>query len=121
MAALVADTHSAIWFLRDDVRLSLKAAAAMNSAVEHGDHIYIPSISVVELIYLVEKGRVLRIALDMLRKALREPTFGFTVAPLDLAVTERMEAISRQDIPDLPDRVIAATAVNDGSALGYTR
>jgi len=40
--------------------------------------------------------------------ALAERSFGFTVAVLDLAVARVLRRIPRDQVPDLPDRVIAA-------------
>jgi PIN domain nuclease of toxin-antitoxin system len=111
MAALVSDTHSAIWYLHDDKRLSLTAERAMDEALQNGDHIYIPSICLVEVTYLVEKGRVARGAMERLEDALADRSFGFTVAVLDLAVARALQRIPRDQVPDLPDRVIAATAL----------
>jgi len=54
-AAVVADTHAFIWYLRDDGQLSARAAAAMDAASEAGRPIFISAVTVVELRYLVEK------------------------------------------------------------------
>jgi len=48
---------------------------------------------------------------------LTDASFGFRVAVLDLAVAEVLERIPRSAVPDLPDRVIAATAVALGLPL----
>lgn len=111
MAALVSDTHAAIWYLRDDSRLSQAAGAAMDSAIRAGDPIHVPSICLVEATYLVEKGRVPSAALKMLRDALVDPCFGMVPASLDLRIADALQQIGREDVPDLPDRVIAATAL----------
>lgn len=115
MGGVVCDTHSAVWYLHDDPRLSAPAALAMDSAVLAGDAIDIPAICLVELVYLLEKGRIGAVALERLRRELDVPSFGFAVAPLDRQVAEVIGRIPRQDVPDLPDRVIAATAL----ALGF--
>ncbi len=64
-----------------------------------------------ELTYLVEKRRVPPEALKLLRVCLTDPTFGFRLAPLDLLVADAISGIPRDIVPDLPDRVIAATAL----------
>ena len=58
MASIVADTHAAVWYLSNDPRLSRAAGAAMDAVTAAGDPILIPAISLVELTYLVEKGRL---------------------------------------------------------------
>ncbi len=55
--AIVADTHATIWYLLDDPRLSQSARRAMEDAAQSGSPIYVPSITFVEIVYLVEKGR----------------------------------------------------------------
>ncbi|MCC6362188.1 MAG: type II toxin-antitoxin system VapC family toxin [Bryobacterales bacterium] len=112
MPSVVADTHAVLWYLGRDSRLSIAAANALRSAVEGGAPILVASISLVELTYLVVKGRLPAIALQALRDALADPEFGLALAPLDLRVAGALQQIPRGDVPDLPDRVIAATALS---------
>jgi PIN domain nuclease of toxin-antitoxin system len=110
-SALVADTHVAVWYLLDDNRLSKAANSALDTATAAGDPIFVSAISLVELTYLVEKGRVPAAALQMLRSAMLDSNSSFEVAHLDLSVTDAVALIPRDAVPDLPDRVIAATAL----------
>jgi len=112
MAGLVLDTHTAVWYLQRDSRLSKVARDAINGAIQRGEPAYVASMSVVELTYLVEKGRVPAAALEILRRSLTDPSFGLSVLSLDLVVADALAKIPRQDVPDLPDRVIAATALS---------
>ena len=64
----------------------------------------------VEAIYLAEKGRIPGTALERLLGALEEPNPRFVLAPLDWIVAIAVRGVARADVPDLPDRVIAATA-----------
>ncbi len=111
MAALVADTHAVLWYIFNDPRLSAPAAAAMDGAAQSGAPIFLPTICLVEATYLVEKGRVPPAALERLTSALRKPEAGFRAPPVDFAVAFEVRRISRNEVPDLPDRVIAATAL----------
>ncbi len=65
----------------------------------------------------MEKGRIPERALARLRVALADSTFGFRLAPLDLAVADQIREVRRNEVPDLPDRVIAATALALGIPL----
>lgn len=112
MASLVADTHSAVWFVLEAPELSYTARRQMRDALTAGNKIYISAISLIEMLYLVEKGRIPRIALDRLLKFIADPASGFAVAPVNVPVAQAVEKISREDIPDMPDRIIAATALN---------
>ena len=42
-------------------------------------------------------------ALEILRISLTDPSFAFSVVPLDLAVAAAVAKVSRNDVPDLPD------------------
>jgi PIN domain nuclease of toxin-antitoxin system len=68
----------------------------------------------VETVYLVEKGRLTRTAYERLRSALNDPESGLRVAPLDASVADALQKIPRDAVPDMPDRIIAATALHLG-------
>jgi PIN domain nuclease of toxin-antitoxin system len=112
MTAVVADTHAAIWYLLHPERLSPRAVVALDDAAASGDPVYMSAISFVEVIYLVEKGRLPEAALLRLHHALTDPEPPFVVAPLDMAVAQAMRSIPREVVPDMPDRIIAATALH---------
>jgi len=112
MSALVVDTHTAIWYLLDVSSLSPDALTALDEAARVGDPVYLTSISMVEVIYLVEKGRLPLTALEKLDSALAEPDTGFVLVPLDLGVVRALRQIPRDAVPDMPDRIIAATALH---------
>jgi len=111
MPSVVVDTHTIVWYLANDPRLSTNAAEALDSATAAGERIHVPSICLVELTYLVEKGRLPVAARDRLIRALDDPTTPCSLAPLDRAVADALELVSRPEVPDLPDRIVAATAV----------
>lgn len=117
MAVVVADTHAAVWYLTNSPRLSSAAAKALDDASAAGDSILIPSISLVELTYLVEKGRVPAEARKRLVDALAESDGPYELAPLDGLVAAAVELIDRSVVPDMPDRIIAATALSSRAAL----
>ena len=117
VGALVVDTHSAVWYLHVDERLSRRAEREIDDALADGHFIHVPSISIVELVYLVEKGRVPAVVAERVDRVLLDPASGFRLAPLDLRVAEATREIPRYEVPDLPDRVIAATALALGLPL----
>jgi PIN domain nuclease of toxin-antitoxin system len=111
MPSLVLDTHSMIWFLNQSPRLSSTAQQAIQSTIDNGHPAYVSAISVAEVIYLVEKRRLLRSQLDDFVATLRREDSGFVVVPFDLAIAEALSRIPRDIVPDMPDRIIAATAL----------
>lgn len=116
MPSIVADTHSAIWYLEKSPRLSATVDAVMQSAIAGGDPVWISSVTIVELTYLVEKGRFPATLLDQLVVLLRQPASGFQVATFDLACATTLRTVPAS-IRDMPDRMIAATAVALGLPL----
>ena len=117
MPAYVVDTHTIVWYLSADSRLSVNAIVALDAASSAGERIHVPSICLVELSYLVEKGRLPTTARDRLIGALDDLAVPCILAPLNRAVADALVLVSRLEVPDLPDRVIAATAVALGVPL----
>jgi len=106
MKAVAADTHAALWFLENDKRLSAAAASALDGT----QRILLPSICLVEITYLVEKGRLHAATMPRLLTELNDPKTNLELAALDLGVVRAVQEISRDAVPDMPDRIIAATA-----------
>ena len=69
------------------------------------------AISIVEMVYLTERGRILHEALQKLDAAAKNPNSGIIVVALDAAIAETVQKVPRDIVPDMPDRIIAATAV----------
>ena len=111
MAALVVDTHTVLWYLAQDPKLSQKAMEALDSATQGGEPIYVPAICLVELTYLVEKNRLPVTARERLIVALDDPERPTRLVPMDRAIVDAVEFVSRAEVPDMPDRIIAATAL----------
>ncbi|MEM9510902.1 MAG: type II toxin-antitoxin system VapC family toxin [Cyanobacteria bacterium P01_E01_bin.35] len=113
----VTDTHALIWYLEDSPRLSV----ATNQLFDRCDCgeiiIYIPTICLVEIIYLQEKGRIPSQLKTQLDRELMLGNTGMIVYELTTGVVEALATIPRDSVPDLPDRIIAATAVHLGLPL----
>ena len=110
MIAAIADTHAAIWYLFSDPRLGRAASAFIDAAIVNGDHIGLSAIGLAEMVYLIEKNRIPAHALDDVLAAIADPKAVLQQVPLDDRIVVKMRDVSRQDIPDLPDRIIAASA-----------
>jgi PIN domain nuclease of toxin-antitoxin system len=112
MADAVTDTHALIWYLENDPRLGTMANEAF-AACDRGEiAIYVPTICIVEITYLQEKGRIpidLKIRFDT---ALQTEKSGLRIADLTLEVAIALARVARTEVPDLPDRIIAATALH---------
>ena len=117
MSSVVADTHALIWYLLDDARLSARAGTALDEASAASFMIFSPTISLVEATYLAEKGRITERALSLLQQALEDD--GSPVQPIELTldIARALRHNPRNSVPDLPDRIIAATALALGVPL----
>ncbi len=110
MIVAVADTHAVIWYLFSDARLGKAASAFIDSAIANGNHVGVSAITIAEMIYLIEKSRIPQNALYDLNAATADAMAILRYVPLDEKVAMKMMEVSRLDLPDLPDRIIAATA-----------
>ncbi len=110
--ALVTDTHAFIWYLRGSNKLSKTAIAILDQTIQAGDSVYIASISLVEIAYLVERNRIPEAAFEQLNQALADPATRFQIVPLDLAIAQAIHQIDRTTVPEMPDRIIATTALH---------
>ena len=108
----VADTHAALWYLYKNPRLSPTARTYMDDAARAGNEIAVSPISLAEIVYLVEKNRLPVSAYQELKAALADPDYVIEEAPFTVEVVETMRQVSRADVPDMPDRIVAATALH---------
>jgi PIN domain nuclease of toxin-antitoxin system len=111
------DTHAIIWFLDNSPRLSQVARDTIRASIAAGYPVFVSAITVAEITYLVEKTRLTTKQLEDLLSLLRRSDSGLVVIPFDLAVAERLSSVPRSIVPDMPDRMIAATAVHLGLPL----
>jgi PIN domain nuclease of toxin-antitoxin system len=111
MIVAVADTHTAIWYLFGDPRLCSAALEFMEGATANGTKIAVSAITLAEVVYLTEKGRVPEGTLEAVLKALRRPDGALEEVPVSAVIVEHMQYVSRMEVPELPDRIIAATAL----------
>lgn len=111
MDEIIIDTHIVIWYFADPTELSKLAENTIDKAEINGI-IYVSSITIVELIYLIEKNKIPPDVLISLRNALDDPTTAFRLIELSREIADKLEYISRQTVPDMPDRIIAATALH---------
>jgi PIN domain nuclease of toxin-antitoxin system len=113
----VLDTHTVLWYLENSKELSAVARTTIEEAVREARDVQISAISLIETVYLAERGRLPLNALERLRSALNDPNSGLFIAPVDAGVADALPNISRDVVPDMPDRIIAATALHLGLPL----
>jgi PIN domain nuclease of toxin-antitoxin system len=110
MNSVVVDTHTIIWYLSRSTKISVSAVNRLDAVTANNLPIFIASITLVEMIYLVERNRIPTAALRDLMHELSQVDSPFAIAPLTTEVTQSLSQIPRDVVPDMPDRIIAATA-----------
>ena len=73
MVVAIADTHTTLWYLFSDPRLGRAASAFIDATVADGNHVGVSAISVAEMVYLIEKGRIPATALTDVQAAVADP------------------------------------------------
>jgi PIN domain nuclease of toxin-antitoxin system len=112
MPSVVADTHTLIWYIFELPRLSEASLTALEQAANEGNFIYFSAITIVEISYLIERGRLAGEVLTRVLNAADDPNVGILLAPLDRNISATIQQIDRATVPDMPDRIIAATALS---------
>lgn len=108
---VLADTHAVVWSLFDPGRLSPAARAALIAASQSG-RVLISAITLVELNYLAGRASFPYTGvLPHLLALITDPNEPLEVLPLTLHVASVLDRVPRAEVPDMPDRIIAATAV----------
>ena len=111
MTDVLADTHTVIWYLFDPDRLSAGAVTALAGAARGGT-IFVSAMTLVELSYLAgKKSFPYTGVLSRLLTLITDPSEPIDVLPVTLEVALAMDRVPRGEVPDMPDRIIAATAV----------
>jgi PIN domain nuclease of toxin-antitoxin system len=115
--SVVADTHVIIWYLRSPEKLSTDALTSLDNALNNGASIFISAISIVEMNYLVEKNRIPTGSLEQLLQLVDDPLVNLVIVPLDTPVAKAFTQIPREVVPEMGDRIIAATSLYLGLPL----
>jgi PIN domain nuclease of toxin-antitoxin system len=115
MIVAVADTHALVWALLGDARLSPAARAALS--VTGNDQVAVSAISLVEIVYLEEKRRLPAGVFARVSAVLATPGGVLVEVPVNVTVVQALSQVTRESIPDMPDRIIAATALRLGVPL----
>ena len=111
MPDAVTDTHALIWYIQDDKQLSSHIRNLLLDTSQAGYSLLVPSICLVEITYLIEKSRFDQKLIDIIERDLIDPLNSLKLATLNLPITRALKHIHRDQVPDMPDRIIAATAL----------
>jgi PIN domain nuclease of toxin-antitoxin system len=111
MKSVVIDTHILIWYLFAPQKLSEAALEAIQQCLQQGGKLGVSAISVVELVYLTEKNRLPKVSLPEINQILADTGREFEIIPVDFTIALALSQVSKARVPEMADRIIAATAV----------
>jgi PIN domain nuclease of toxin-antitoxin system len=117
MSDFVTDTHPLIWHLTKDKRLSSQCQEIFSQADVGVNTIWIPAIVLVEMTYLVEKKRFPVELIEQTYALLQPAPRNYRLFPLDLTTLRMLSWIEWSKVPEMPDRIIAASALALGLPL----
>ncbi len=109
MSDILIDTHTAIWYFANAPEISVLAAQTIDDAVAKGEMVIIATISIVEIVYLIDKSKLIPPTLSRLMQYLKLPNNGFISQDLTEEIAQTLAQIPRSTVPDMPDRIISAT------------
>ena len=112
MPDVVIDAHGLIWYLEDSPRLGSAAREALDACDRGEITVYVPTICLVEIIYLQEKRRIPDDLKALLDVELHAGTSGLALIALTPEIAGAVARVPRDEVPDMPDRIIAATALH---------
>ena len=92
--------------------ISVSATQTIDNAIANGDAVILSAISIVEIIYLIDKGKLSQQTLNRLVQYLKLPNSSFVSQDLTEEIAQTLAQIPRSTVPDMPDRIIAATALH---------
>ncbi len=111
MKRYVSDTQCIIWYFAEEEHRMPKAARSAFKGVKEGTvQVLVPCIALVEAVFLAERQRVPRAILAELLALSDAPAESIRAIPLDLAVARAVGDFGPATVPELADRIIAATA-----------
>ncbi len=100
MQQYVTDTQCLLWHMGDRRRLSKTAQRIFASAEEGRAQILVPSIVLVEAIFLVQRQRVKEDVLNKLLSITEQPDANFYVTPLNMAVVQALRSFGPAAVPE---------------------
>jgi PIN domain nuclease of toxin-antitoxin system len=112
MSDCITDSHGLIWYVLNSSELSLTAKNLFIATANSGGNVFVPTISLVEITYLIEKNKFQPALLSRIISRLNNPNAELKPIELTVEIADNLSQIPRSIVPDMPDRIIAATALH---------
>ena len=117
MKRYVTDTHALLWHILGSKRLSSRAKSIFEDTDKGRGQIYIPAIALVEIVYLMEKAKIPPESVENVIKLFDSHPKNYTLAQITPPTIHALISVPRELIPEMPDRIIMATAAELGLPL----
>lgn len=108
---MVIDTHTFIWIFLTPEKIPRETRERMREARELRNPLYVSAVTIFEMVYLIEKGVIDEKIFQGLMDELNDEDAPIVCVPFDMRIALTAKKISRKEVPDMPDRAIAATAL----------
>ena len=106
----ITDTHSIIWHLSRSRKLSRRARQVFQSADDGHTQILVPTIVLVETAFVAQRQALPDDVVDWLFDLKQETAENYRLVPLDEQVVQFIRDFGPAAVPEMADRIIAATA-----------
>lgn len=110
MRRYVTDTQCLLWHLNRDRHLPKGARSIFEAADKGHAQVLVPSMVLVESVFLLQRQRVAQAVVEKLLQLPEDADASFCVVSLDLSVARASADFGPAAVPELADRIIAATA-----------
>ncbi|OAI38658.1 hypothetical protein AYO38_01985 [bacterium SCGC AG-212-C10] len=116
MSDYVADSHAIHWHFTKSSRLSAPARTILTEADAGLHQIFVSTISLIEFAYLSDRNAIASETLDAFTARLIDED-AYRLFSVDEVVARVLRKVPRNAVPDMPDRIIVATALSLGMPL----
>ena len=120
MKRYVVDTQGILWHLAEDRHLSRRARKILDYAEEGYAQVLVPSIVLVEAIFLMQRQRIPEAQVSKLFELSEDVEASICVVPLDMAVAQAVSDFGPAAIPDMPDRIISGNGASFEPAVDHS-
>lgn len=110
MSQYVTDTHSIIWYLSQPRKLTSRVRRVFQDADRGQTQILVSSIVLLEAIFIGDRQRIPASLVNRLFNIDEAPNAAYRVVPLSKAIAVAARYFGPVAIPEMADRIIAATA-----------
>jgi PIN domain nuclease of toxin-antitoxin system len=110
MRSYVTDTHSIVWHLTNSRKLSKRASQIFRAADEGRAQVLVPAIVLVEAVFIADRQRMSAELVDWLFDLRENEIESYQLVPLNQRTVQHIRDFGPAAVPELADRIIAATA-----------